>query len=104
MSFPITRMRRLRSSESMRSLVRETHLEPSQFILPLFVCEGEGVRREISFMPRVAQMSAHRTLSEGAQVQSLRIGGGTPFGRPSPTKQNPTAEPPRQKTYRPARP
>jgi porphobilinogen synthase len=82
MAFPITRMRRLRSSESMRSLVRETHLEPSQFILPLFVCEGEGVRREISSMPGVAQMSVDRTVAECAQVQSLGIGGVILFGIP----------------------
>jgi porphobilinogen synthase len=82
MAFPITRMRRLRSSESMRSLVRETHLEPSQFILPLFVCEGEGVRREISSMPGVAQMSIDRTVVECAQVQSLGIGGVILFGIP----------------------
>jgi porphobilinogen synthase len=75
-------MRRLRSSESMRSLVRETHLEPSQFILPLFVCEGEGVRREISSMPGVAQMSVDRTVAECAQVQSLGIGGVILFGIP----------------------
>jgi len=82
MAFPTTRMRRLRSSESMRSLVRETHLEPSQFILPLFVCEGEGVRREISSMPGVAQMSVDRTVAECAQVQSLGIGGVILFGIP----------------------
>ena len=44
-------MRRLRASEPLRKLVRETHLEPSQFIFPLFVVEGEGVRREIGAMP-----------------------------------------------------
>ncbi len=82
MAYPITRMRRLRSSESMRSLVRETHLEPSQFILPLFVCEGEGVRREISSMPGNAQMSVDRIVAECAEVQSLGIGGVILFGIP----------------------
>ncbi len=82
MAFPITRMRRLRSSESMRSLVRETHLEPSQFILPLFVCEGEDVRREISSMPGNAQMSIDRIVTECAEVQSLGIGGVILFGIP----------------------
>jgi porphobilinogen synthase len=82
MAFPITRMRRLRSSDSMRSLVRETHLEPSQFILPLFVCEGEGVRREISSMPGNAQMSVDRIVAECAEVQSLGIGGVILFGIP----------------------
>ena len=51
MPFPAQRLRRLRATESLRSLVRETHLHPGQFILPLFVCPGEGVRREIGSMP-----------------------------------------------------
>ena len=51
MAFPVHRMRRLRASEALRSLVRETRLAPTQFILPLFACPGEGVRREISSMP-----------------------------------------------------
>jgi porphobilinogen synthase len=82
MPFPTTRMRRLRSSESMRSLVRETHLEPSQFILPLFVCEGEGIQKEISSMPGVAQMSIDRTVTECAEIHSLGIGGVILFGIP----------------------
>jgi porphobilinogen synthase len=82
MAFPITRMRRLRTTESMRSLVRETHLEPSQFILPLFVCEGEGVRREISSMPGNAQMSIDNIVQECLLVQSLGIGGVILFGIP----------------------
>ena len=45
------RLRRLRTSEAMRSLVRETRLSPDMFVLPLFVCEGEGVRREVGSMP-----------------------------------------------------
>ncbi len=46
MAFPVQRPRRLRSTESIRRLVRETHLLPSQFILPLFICPGEGLLRE----------------------------------------------------------
>ena len=57
MAFPIHRKRRLRVSEAVRSLVRETHLEPSQFVLPLFTCPGEGVRKEISSMPGNYQLS-----------------------------------------------
>src|SRR5262249_38459066 len=57
MAFPTQRLRRLRASESLRSLVRETHLHPGQFVLPLFVCPGEGVRREIGAMPGNSQMS-----------------------------------------------
>ena len=44
-------MRRLRATEALRNLVRETLLDPADFILPLFICPGEGVRREISSMP-----------------------------------------------------
>ena len=51
------RPRRLRRTPGLRALVRETHLEPSQFIYPLFVCPGEGVRKPIGSMPGVAQMS-----------------------------------------------
>ncbi|MFK5283296.1 porphobilinogen synthase, partial [Lacticaseibacillus paracasei] len=57
MAFPVHRPRRLRVNESMRRLVRETHLQPENFVLPLFVCPGEGVRREISSMPGHAQLS-----------------------------------------------
>jgi porphobilinogen synthase len=75
-------MRRLRSTESMRGLVRETRLAPSQFILPLFVCPGEGVRREISSMPGNYQLSIDELVGECAEVQSLGIGGVILFGLP----------------------
>ena len=51
MSFPITRMRRLRQNESMRRMVRETSLSVDDLIMPLFVCPGTGVKNEISSMP-----------------------------------------------------
>ena len=51
------RLRRLRTSETLRAMVRETRLTPDMFILPLFVCEGEGVRREVSSMPGVFNLS-----------------------------------------------
>jgi porphobilinogen synthase len=82
MAYPIHRMRRLRSSEPMRRLVRETRLEPSQFILPLFVCPGEGVRREISSMPCNYQMSVDQIVKECREVTSLGIGGIILFGLP----------------------
>jgi porphobilinogen synthase len=75
-------MRRLRSTEPMRGLVRETRLAPSQFILPLFVCPGEGVRREISSMPGNYQLSIDELVGECAEVQSLGIGGVILFGLP----------------------
>ena len=66
----------------MRSLVRETRLHPSQFILPLFACPGEGVRREISSMPGNYQMSIDAIVEECEQVASLGIGGVILFGLP----------------------
>jgi porphobilinogen synthase len=82
MPFPIHRMRRLRASEPMRRLVRETRLSPAQFILPLFICPGQGVRREISAMPGHAQMSVDEAVRECAEAQSLGIGGVILFGLP----------------------
>src|SRR5215831_15585198 len=75
MPFPTHRMRRLRSSEAMRGLVRETRLHPGQFILPLFVCPGEGVRREIGSMPDNYQLSIDELVKECAEVRSLGIAG-----------------------------
>ena len=75
-------MRRLRGSEPMRRLVRETRLEPAQFILPLFVCPGEGVRREISSMPCNYQMSIDEIVKESREVLALGIGGIILFGLP----------------------
>jgi len=66
----------------MRSLVRETRLHPSQFILPLFVCPGEGIRREIGSMPGNYQMSIDELTRECVEVQSLGIGGVILFGLP----------------------
>src|SRR5262249_39095759 len=82
MPFPTHRLRRLRSSESMRSLVRETHLHPGKFILPLFVCPGEGVRREIGSMPDNYQMSVDEIVRECDEIRSLGIGGVILFGLP----------------------
>src|SRR5271163_4858520 len=82
MSFPIHRKRRLRVSEAMRRLVRETHLEPSQFVLPLFACPGEGVRREIGSMPGNYQLSIDELVKECEQAHKLGIGGVILFGIP----------------------
>src|ERR1019366_742582 len=82
MAFPITRMRRLRATESLRALVRESHLRPSQFILPLFVVPGEGVRKEIGAMPGNYQLSIDELTKECAEAQSLGIGGIILFGIP----------------------
>ena len=66
----------------MRSLVRETHLEPSALIYPLFLCEGEGVRREISSMPGVFNLSIDEAVKEVEACASLGIGGLLLFGIP----------------------
>jgi len=75
-------MRRLRATDALRSLVRETRLDPARFILPLFVCPGEGVRREIGAMPCNFQLSTDELVKECSEIQSLGIGGTILFGLP----------------------
>ena len=82
MSFPAHRKRRLRVSEPMRRLVRETHLEPSQFVLPLFICPGEGVRNPINSMPGNSQLSVDELVKECEVIHSLGVGGIMIFGIP----------------------
>src|SRR5258707_287959 len=83
MAFPVHRMRRLRANEALRSLVRETRLAPTQFILPLFTCPGEGVRREINSMPGNCQLSVDELVKECAEAAKLGIGGVILFGIPA---------------------
>lgn len=83
MNFPVTRLRRLRRTEAMRSLVRETHLHPGQFIYPLFIVPGEGVRKEISSMPGVYNLSVDEAVREAEECASLGIGGLLLFGLPA---------------------
>jgi porphobilinogen synthase len=68
------RLRRLRQSETMRALVRETRLSPEMFVLPLFVCEGEGVRREVASMPGVCNLSVDEAVRdvEGARAAGVK--------------------------------
>jgi porphobilinogen synthase len=82
MEFPATRLRRLRATPALRSLVRETHLQPSALIYPLFLCEGEGVRREIGSMPGVFNLSIDEALKEVEECAALGIGGVLLFGIP----------------------
>ena len=82
MEFPATRLRRLRSTPAMRSLVRETHLHPGALVYPLFLCEGEGVRREISSMPGVFNLSIDEAVKEVEACAALGIGGLLLFGVP----------------------
>jgi len=76
-------MRRLRATESLRNLVRETSLVPSQFILPLFVVEGEGIRHEIRSMPGNYQLSIDELVKECETTEKLGVGGVILFGIPS---------------------
>jgi porphobilinogen synthase len=82
MPFPTHRLRRLRATEPIRNLVRETRLAPQQFVLPLFVCPGEGIKREIGAMPCNYQMSIDQIVKECEELQSLGIGGTILFGLP----------------------
>ena len=67
----------------MRSLVRETHLRPSALIYPLFICPGEGVRKEISSMPGVFNLSIDEAVKEAEACAALGIGGLQLFGLPA---------------------
>jgi porphobilinogen synthase len=82
MSFPVTRLRRMRQTDSLRSLVRETRLTPTGFIYPLFVCPGEGVRKEIGSMPGVCNISVDEAVKEAREAKSLGVGGIILFGLP----------------------
>ncbi len=82
MNFPVTRLRRLRQSEAMRSFVRETRLTPEGFIYPLFVCPGEGVRKEVRSMPGVFNLSVDEAVKECREVKSLGIPAVILFGLP----------------------
>jgi porphobilinogen synthase len=83
MEFPVTRLRRLRRTEAMRSLVREVHLQPGAFIYPLFICPGEGIRREVSSMPGVFNLSIDEALKEVEEATRLGLGGVLLFGVPA---------------------
>jgi porphobilinogen synthase len=83
MEFPVTRLRRLRRTETLRSLVRETRLDPGALIYPLFLCPGEGVRREIGSMPGVFNLSVDEAIKEAEAGAALGIGGLLLFGLPA---------------------
>jgi len=75
-------MRRTRRTEALRSLVRETRLEPGQLIYPLFICPGEGVRKEIGSMPGVFNLSVDEAVKEAEEAAQLGLGGLLLFGLP----------------------
>ena len=76
------RPRRLRRTENMRALVRETRLAPEDFILPLFACAGEKVRREIPSMPGVYNLSVDEIAKEAAAAGEIGVKGVILFGLP----------------------
>ena len=82
MSFPTTRMRRLRRSEQMRNFVRETRLTPDSFVYPMFVCPGEGVRKEVGSMPGVCNLSVDEAVKEARELKSLGVPSTILFGLP----------------------
>ena len=83
MEFPATRLRRLRRTAAMRSLVREVRLHPGAFLYPLFLCPGEGVRREIPSMPGVYNLSIDEAAKEVEEAAALGLGGVLLFGLPA---------------------
>ncbi len=83
MTFPTTRMRRLRHLPAIRNLVREIRLSPSNFILPLFVRPGEGIREPIAAMPGQCQLSPDMLADEISQAVELGLGGVILFGIPA---------------------
>ena len=80
--FPITRMRRLRKNATLRNMFRETSLAKEDLIYPLFIVEGNGVKREISSMPGQFKMSVDNILRECEELLSLGIGSILLFGIP----------------------
>ena len=81
--FPFTRLRRLRRSEGLRRLVRETSLSPHSFVYPLFVVHGRDVRKEIPSMPGQYHLSLDRLAAEAEELRSLEVPAVLLFGLPS---------------------
>src|SRR5262249_49744067 len=82
MTFPIHRSRRLRRSDTIRNMVRETRLAPADLIYPLFVVEGRGVRRPVQTMPGVFNLSVENAVEEARKAQALGIPAVILFGVP----------------------
>jgi porphobilinogen synthase len=83
MPFPATRLRRLRRTEALRGLVRETELSPRHLIQPLFVVAGEGVREEVDSMPGIERLSISELVAEATEIASAGIGTVLLFGVPA---------------------
>ena len=81
-NFPVSRLRRLRKTSALRDMFRETHLTKSDFIFPLFVAEGASVKRGISSMPNMFQLSVDNVLRECDELLTLGINAVLLFGIP----------------------
>jgi porphobilinogen synthase len=81
-SFPVTRLRRLRRTDALRSLARETRLELDRFVMPLFACPGEGVVNPVDGLAGIAQRSVDELVREAAELQSLGVPAVLLFGIP----------------------
>ena len=82
MAFPVTRLRRLRRTAALRNLVCETRLTPDALVYPMFVCPGEGVRREVRSMPGVFNLSVDEAVKEAQEVHSVGVPSVILFGLP----------------------
>jgi len=82
MGFPAQRLRRLRTSEAIRSLVRENHLSPGNFVLPLFAVPGRRIKREIESLPGNYQLSIDCLVEEALEARALGIPAILLFGVP----------------------
>ena len=82
MAFPITRLRRLRRTAELRNMVAETRLTPDAFVYPMFVCPGEGVRKEVRSMPGVFNLSVDEAVKEAQSVHGLGVPSIILFGLP----------------------
>jgi len=82
MAFPVTRLRRLRRTAELRNMVRETRLTPDAFVYPMFVCPGEGVRKEVRSMPGVFNLSVDEAVKEARSVHALGVPSIILFGLP----------------------
>jgi porphobilinogen synthase len=83
MSFPATRMRRMRRTDTLRGLVRETELSPAHLIQPAFVVAGEGVREEVPSMPGIERFSINNLVEEAGEIAAAGIGALLLFGVPA---------------------
>jgi porphobilinogen synthase len=82
MSFPVHRSRRLRRNDTLRRMVRETMLSPDDFIYPLFVVEGRGIKKPISSMPGVFNLSVENAVEAAREVHKLGVPSVILFGIP----------------------